>query len=108
MKKLLLLLSIVLIVGMTQTKAQGVQWWSQANAAWMNTCDSIFHSGNGINEQFFAPMPINIVSIKSGVSMHDTSNAYLISLLQSPYYNPHQDSVQKYLVVGDSILYDTT
>jgi len=122
MKKLILLFSIVIIAGTTQTKAQGTQWWSQANQQWINTSDSLFHAGQGITEQFFAPFPISIISVKSGVSLNnDTSNAWIQKLINAnmatsnwqalirqaidsvitytsnPYYSPHQDSATVYL-----------
>jgi len=84
MKKLILLFSIVIIAGTTQTKAQGTQWWSQANQQWINTSDSLFHAGQGITEQFFAPFPISIISVKSGVSLNnDTSNAWIQKLINA-------------------------
>jgi hypothetical protein len=54
--------------------------------------------------------------ISAQISQATANNQMLIRqsldslmLLQSnPYYYAHQDSVQKYLAVGDSILYDTT
>lgn len=81
MKKLFLLLSFIFMVGIAKAQTP-IEWWQPSTTQWLTVSDSIFHVGSGINAQYFGPLPVTVISIKSGVSaINDTSNAYLQAAL---------------------------
>jgi hypothetical protein len=76
MKKILLSLSIVLIVGVTKAQTQ-IKWWQPSTTQWLTVSDSIFNVGSGISAQYFGPLPVNVVK-GSFTTATDTSNAWIL------------------------------